>query len=286
MGFLLDSYRFNNVVLPDFSGYNVTRQFSLFKTNLATINTPIEMIQRSSGNIGDVSFDSNGDFSGNSLWSYNSTTIGSNLGIDSDISKMYCQITGYETTFVDIGRRIIDSGAIVTKQGYPSFINPGTSAAGNALTELDNGNDFTIIIASSSDTTLSPCATLTTSLNNSDRLTLFTDRRSVKRLSLIRANSTSNFVDLISQVDSSDLRVIAISVNGTSNTFQSFYNGVFQGSGSFSGTYTNDRFRLGTDFGSNSLLTGYISSVTICDTNLDATAVGALTTKIQTKLGI
>lgn len=278
-------------VTPDYSGYNITRMYATFKSNIATTDNFATLKRPSSASNPQILFDGDGvpDFS-------------SLMGNDWYYEKIMCQITGH---YVDA--YVAGSGAssqyamaydattgVEIKNGLTSYkflgVTIGDGASGTALSEFDSGNDFTVVSVVSCDTSNGNGTILSTIKFNTiddDRFSMFCDRRTNKLASFIRASDVNYLADLDAQIDSSNSRVIASTFNATTGVLKTYENGVLQGdTETVVGSFSNRALMFGAQRNNATTLTGDLQTVIVCDAELNASSVSSLTTLLKTQYGL
>ncbi len=161
----------------------------------------------------------------------------------------------------------INSGVIVTKNGKTAldFTSTKRLLKADPFTELDSGNSFTILTVSSNEALNTNGGIVNNTNTSSNRFTLFNDSRSNKVMSLIQTASGTFLTNLISQQNSTDQKLISVTVSPTE--MDSYFNGVFQADVSWLGSYTNDAFVIGVNVAGNTPLNGTIQFVSVYDTD-------------------
>lgn len=279
--------------LPDFSGFGITRLYAPFKTNLATSNTYATLKRPLSA--------------ANPTITYGSDGI-ANISVDNYnyyYENIYCQITGHSvyayapSTEANQWCQATIGTTPITKNGLPAYrflastYGGGLNGVqGTALSELDLGNDFSIILAVSSESTADSQAVLSTYDNSGvgvdSRIAMYCDRRSNKLHSNIKTDdNTVNRCELDSQLDTSDTRVLVLTVNGTTGLMTPYLNGVAQtDTETYSGTYKNTVFQLGNQLQNATPLDGYLQTAIVCNKELNSTEASNITSKINEILGL
>lgn len=286
---IVDDPVINNII-PNFSGLNITRMYFPIKTDLATANNFASLKRFSSTDNPTVTFgtDNAPDFSsvGAFNWFYD---------------KIMCQITAHEISAYNTGAAEADqfckaydaSTGVVTKNGVAaySFLGYYDGSAsggvqGTALSELASGNDFTITLIVSNNQALENPAGLSTSLTGSERATVFCSRAN-DSAGFIRASATNHTAVLDAITNSGDARLLNFVVNGTTGLMEIYLNNTLQtDTGTYTGTYTNDVFRLGADNNQNFVLDGDIIGVIISNAALNSSQVSDLNGRINSRISI
>lgn len=280
----------------NFSGYGIQHLYTVFKTNLHKNNTPIRVEFDSNSSLTYVEFDSDGLISRNSPCSgyadfgdYLDTNAGSNI-YHKDIYD------GFQTS---IGSNVISSGSenynkiadvsgnILTKNGFPyfSFEGGGGMLCTTSLSVLDSGNDYSIAVVVSHHTSNAVGGVINSSNTAADRFLILCDRRTDKRHTLINDGS-NNFADLTAQLNSSNSRVMIATMDGSTKNFKSYLGATLQNSTTYSGTYTNDSFRIGSNLSGLTPLNGTIQAILISNETWDSTAVSEINTKLANIFGL
>ncbi len=301
MSFLINPYSFGSTPppsAPDFSGLNITRMFGVFKTSLTTIDYPFEITR----NTGDtttyrVHWDSNNKISGDSPIYEGDTDTGdtlSDLASDFptwDVVVLYCHITGIA----------LDDGALATRRGNCHLIESNTINAlngecamkfdaeeglvyGLSISELDNGNSFTVYAVGNSENATKQGTFLSNSTNsatsNDSRFIGYFDRRTQKRAGiLVNTSGTLQTADLTAQNNSNAQRRIAITVDGSD--IISYQNNTLQSTTSITGSWVNDNLRVGTQRNDEGELEGHIQCIIVCDSALNSTDLSDLDGRVD-----
>lgn len=181
------------------------------------------------------------------------TTLGDFLTTDDGfVSSWYFQTTddiidtsaiAVQATFAN-QPKIATTGVILTKNGRQrlAFVS-GQWLTASAFSELDNGNDFTIITVSYSDSTSNAQGTF--SNGTTSYLAGLNDRRSNKFAGFVIADT--NAVPLyLSQQDNANQRFQMYFVDGSEKEITNYLADTVQTSAeTWTGTYDNDDFSLG-----------------------------------------
>lgn len=278
------------VVLPDFLGYGITRFYSMFKTNLAT-QDHFARLKTVGGadKEGNVNFDGNGLFTNESIISgYGNVTT--NLFQDWRTLNIYCQISGHSLTGSGASQKAIIGGNIYKVGINPAWICLGAGSGGyttaTPLPELNSGESFTVFTVVRNLTSADLGATIGTSATDSNRFSINCDRRSQKRHTIVRTSGNNYFADLSAQIDNSDFRILATTVNGATKQFKSYLNGVLQNTGTFVGSYVNDRLFFGVDYSNTNPLNGDKLATVVSSVELNGTDVLAVSNKLKTQFGL
>ncbi len=158
--------------------------------------------------------------------------------------------------------QFISSGTIITKNSLPAidFTSTTKFLTESANPTLASGNTFTVFSVSHSNSTADAQVVWSTAGADGSNLTIYNDRRSVKRL-LIWFTTVSFVADLTSQVDSDNQRLLTGLVTSSEN--KSYYNGTLQNTTSWSGTYTNSAFKIGIRSTASNPLDGTVQEIII-----------------------
>lgn len=279
----------------DFAGYDIQHLYTVFKTNLHNTNACFWIEEDGINNPKKVYFDEDGLISINSpcedyddLADYLTTHAGSNI-----YHKNIFEGTQVDNTINSIGggnqtyHKIADgSGNILTKNSQPYFAFDGAGMfVSTPLSALDSGNDFSIAVVVSNHTSNSNGGVINTTNTAADRLLMMCDRRTNKLHTLV-ADPANNFADLTSQLNSSDSRVMITTMKGSTKTFKSYLGATLQNSATYTGSYTNDRFRVGANLSGLTPLTGTIQGILIADAEWDSSAVSDINTKLVNIFGL
>lgn len=158
----------------------------------------------------------------------------------------------------------VNDGKVLLKEGTP-YVNFSTSTQwlkANVNTDLNSGNDFTIISNTFSFNATTVQAFLATADANSSRFEMFNDRTATKRIAIIRNDSATNFIDeLLVQQNSNAQRYLAVVKDGFDLT--AYYDNVLQETETYTGTYTNDALVIGAGQNKTNPLHGGIQEIII-----------------------
>lgn len=285
------------VSLPDFTGYNLTRFYATFKSNIATFNNMAEMTRGSGiGTAVNIPF-SGVDPSYSGIVAVDDT-------VDWYASKILCQITGHAING-DVSLNDADQwcrgwiGATQTKtekNGKASFKfktgNTTTTAGmkGIAIPELDWGNSFSIVSVDSNEVAGSLSGVFNTTLTSDNRFLIHSDRSANKRhatlVGTIAGTATAYLANNILQHDVSTTKIQITTVNAATNIMRVYLDGVFQSEVAFAGNYNNDILRFGANLNNIQQLDGHKQMVGIADAVWsDADCLG-ITNKLKTQFGL
>lgn len=308
--YILNSYRFGGSDLPNYSGLNIAYHWSLFKTNLSTIDYAIKV--RQTGSPVDateyyVFFDDDGVISGSSKIS-TTTTPGAN-DLDSlntgstniGVTSWFCNITGTEvieqaTTTSGIPR-IYTTGTIHSKNSKTSIrgfdTTRGCYAKGSAISELNDSNDFSISFAS--------CVTTSAGTERSGIFNTTSDNTAgASRFSAEINNTTSTIMTIvrnnagspttflnnyISQQNNTDVRHIIATHDTSALEVETFLSTTSQEVVTYTTGYDNDDFILGSISGLTPYeLNGHFQSFMIHDAVLSSGQISSLDTQLKIDL--
>ena len=185
-----------------------------------------------------------------------------------------------ETT-TSLQPKFISNGVILTKNGKADIdFSASTSIRlrGDANASLDSGNDFTIFTVSYSNSSTNFNAVLSTKLasgGTNSRLAVHNDRKTDRRLAIIRNTTATDFEVLYDvQQDNANQRLQTLVM--ASGTMEGFLNGVSQDSIAVTGTYVNDDLVMGIERGANGLDGGVQEAIIFpSDKTADLTALHA-----------
>ena len=236
-------------------------------------------LRRTSDNVTtSVFFDSNGEISLNSFigdeTTPTTTTLGTWIGSNSATVRRWYKMTAdnistnqyLSALSVIIQPLFINSGVINTKNGKPTInfdgVDDGFTLNTGSFSELDSGNDFTIISVSYNNVVGSGAiVSNTNSVSPNDyRISTFNDRRINKVSAIVNTLSGVTRSNTINQNNTSNQKLSTNIYTGL-NTLSSYYNNVFQDFDVYSDTYRNDSFLVGQQRNSASLLNGGIQEI-------------------------
>lgn len=274
----------------DFSGYNIIKGFGTAKMNIATHNKCC-IVNQATPDTTQVSFDSMGVLSSTSPT--NGTTVAAMLasGVKWGFTSFYDQLNvGYSPSASYLNSTFISAaGVMSTKNGIASFKLDGVGSYNStAVSALDAGNSFSLAALVSQEGTDSLFSVFNSSNTSGFKVSLYCDRRTQKRLGQIQNTGTTNyFADLTAQENSTDSRVVILTVNGSTGLMTAYFNGVAQTpTATYTGTYTNDYFRIGSVQSNSNPLNGHLQHFLVANDEWDATAAADITALIQELYGL
>lgn len=286
------------IELPDFSGYNITRFWSFYKTNLASLQYAIRIRRSDSvGNFSYVFWDDLALISSDSFINNTTTKPSSGntiatleaTGNDHYVQDWYCQITGHSVSGSTLKNIIIESSALTEKDSRISLKLLGTGGMeGTALTELGSATDFTVYMLVSSDTTgIKGVFSITgTTGGDNDNFSMYLDKNVSKRGAIYRASGVNYTADNLSAISDTDTHILTASVNRTSGDLDFYLDGVIQNNVSIANETINDVLMFFDRFVRDIPITGNANSVVIASEAHNATEVLELSTKLATQANI
>jgi hypothetical protein len=227
-------------ILPDFTGYGLTRLFALFKPIQATINYPIKIHDAVGNRDLYVFFDTNNEISLDSPLSVTTTPTSEVLGdlvvgtVNIEVISIFCIISGIECT--GDGGFIVINGELVTDEGKAAIFK-SDSTKGYSHTALSdfNSNAATFYKAKNSGGN-SPSSIIHTSTNIYGwRHTISTyANREIARYR--KANFTAGGVNItvINRLLKDVSYYSLVTVDKTAETFKLYLDGVYQSTRSLS----------------------------------------------------
>lgn len=265
MWYLNNIKRIQSKEFLDLEGFGVTSLFGSVRTNISLIQAPVSITAIGEG-IPSIKFDNNGFISESS----ERLTGGS---IDSILSSgktwyfrdLYDHLDGtYSKKVTSINTSMFcDSlGSISQKDGVNCVDFLGTGGMyGNAYSELNSGNNFSLFYLASTNSAGS--SGLITTRQTSDggannRLVAYCSGSSTPNVLNIKASGTAYIGTLDSAQTEGNLILVHIVVDGTTKTAEIFLNGIKQiDTVTFTGTYENLAFGIGEQFSSNLPFDGF-----------------------------
>ena len=177
--------------------------------------------------------------------------------------------------------QLISSGVIITKNGKPSidFLSDTRYLDAEPNTDLEAGKSFTILSVSYNDVNNSfgiIISNILTSSPNADRIVLFNDRRTQKRILNVSSSGTDAFANGLTQENHGNQKLLTGIVDGSGLTATSYYNKTIQSSEVvWNGTYRNTAFRIGVQQNNSSPLLGGVQEIPIfpSDKTIELTAL-------------
>jgi len=281
---------FDTPIIPLYD--DVSAMYTLRQPAMSTLWTKPVLFLRRTGSVASttVYFDSNGKISLNSP-----VGVGGDLGTWVGSNDAYVN-TWYAITpdnIQDNTKRLgqssnskqpkfIDNGVIITKNGEPAidFLSSLRFLQAAANTDLDSGNDFTVFSVSNNDV-ISSGEILTTSNTtavNNYRIQLYNDNRSNKLIAQLRATAVNYFTNYISEQNTTNQKLLTTVI--TASDFKSYFNSDIQGTTNWSGVYTNNKLKLGSNISDSVSLDGTIQEIIIFPSD-KTTDLDALNTDIN-----
>lgn len=282
-------------VLPDFSGFNLTRLYATFKTNIAVYNNMAELTRASSVGIPvNIPFDGFGKPNYNAVTSVDDT-------VDWYYNKIFCQITGHSVNgdgslsasdqwckgwigTVQNNANSNNEASYYFKQGS---LDANKAMYGTAITELNEGNDFSIVTVVSNVLSDNQAVVLSTSLSSSSRFTTLNDNSISRRHSEIKNTSGNLYVALNApNEDTVFSKILITTVNSATKTIKVYLDGTHQYTIIYAGTYVNDALKFGQKNVAQAQLSGHLQTVGVANVVWNQTDVTSLTNKLKTQIGI
>jgi len=193
------------------------------------------------------------------------TTLGDFIGSgDGSINIWYGQNPiGFNTAY-NLGSQLnplfIVGGVILTKNGLPcvNFNGVNQTFDATAFTELGSEQNFTVLSVANTTNTEHLGIVWNTSDVSSSRLAQYIDARSTASQFLVVGGTVINN---LTNIVSTNQRLQTITVN--TKLIKGYSDNVLQNSYTFTGTYTNDTFRIGAQFQRLTDLIGNIQEIVI-----------------------
>lgn len=295
MSYLINPHRFGGTTTVYDDARAVYSTLQMFDN---WTNAVVSLRRSSDDDTTYVFFDTNGEITTSSFIGTATTPTGTTLGtwigsdngyvrgwVSQNSSNTYDSADDLQQLSNSVQPMIVSAGVVNLKNGQAQIdFSGGTKNMGlvGGFSELDTGNDYTIYTISHNDTSSNLAGILSSSETNSTRMVMYNDRSASKGLANINDGS-SHIISLASQVNSSNQRLQTSQVDSAKN-IDGWYNGTAVTGTTYSGSYTNDIFRLGLQNGSSSPLTGGIQLVIIyAASDTDATAIHS---DINNKFGV
>lgn len=293
----LDVSTIATITLPDLSSISPTRIYAPFKTEQTTKDYGIR-ITDGSGNDYDVFWNASGEIGMDSKIGNLGVPLTFDLqhyvdnimsGTTAYISTLYCHLTSHTFGTPGNGFVIYDTtNGLNTINSKVQIKSLGTGVlVGAALSELDNGNSFSVLTAASNTVSNGQGAIFTNrTVSTGDYFHVACDRRTQKRAGIIRdIGSNFYFGDLSSQDDTSNTRRLVVTVNDGGNMV-SYKNSSTQTTVSIAAQtgYTNETSSIASFASGGVYLTGHIAYVIICNTNISSSQVTTSDTELQLAL--
>ena len=172
--------------------------------------------------------------------------------------------------------RIVNAGVLDVKNLKPAFRFDGSNdyLTRSALTALNSGNTYSIFSVSANQTT-GVFSDIFNTNNTSSRLNIAVDTRTTggfyRIATLTNTGGTGYATNLPALDGTSNQRLQTVVVNGFN--MAGWKNGVAGSTDTYTGSYTNSRFDIGT-FLNNRYLNGYIQELVIYPSNQTTNRTG------------
>lgn len=291
------------VTLPDFSGFNITELFSVFKTSEATSDLCFRIYRNGVDTARYVFYDAGGEISATSQVSTTTTAdeattlqdlFDSGTGTDFyTISEWYCQITGAKLdnsgTLLN-APRLAENTTINTTNSKPAVKFTGATDCyfdknAGGFSSLDTGNSFSISTVSNNSSSSSLGVVVsnnrTIATSNDSRIAQYNDRGVNKYVSLIRNTGGTNYLRSVNSVhnNASQKRLTTV-LSGT--TKSNYFNASVQTStATITGSWVNDNFSIGAQRVGATLLTGNVQFVAVHSVAVSSGNVTSLDGKLN-----
>lgn len=175
--------------------------------------------------------------------------------------------------------RIVNAGVIETKGSENAIRFDGSNdyMTRSALSALNSGNNYSIFsVASNNDTNSVKDVITTSALGIVSRLNVFLDTRTTggiyRNFVIENTSSIAYFSNLTSPDGTSNQRLQTAIVNGFNLT--GWKDGVSGSTATYTGSYTNNIFNIGTYINASRYLNGYIQEIIIYPTDQSTNRVG------------
>lgn len=215
---------------------------------------------------------------------------------DAYVEEWYSQysdnVIDYKTTQTTTSNqpKIITAGAIITVGSLPAidFLSGSGVNLGDAtpLTELGDGNDFSMFSVSTNNTSENIGSIWANTLGGGSKLRLFNDRRtsSPRRILLVTTQIGGNFGgDLITTANTGNQKLLSGTIN-SSDEVAAWYNGGAESTSTWTNSYTNaSGFYIG--LGQSTPLNGTIQELIMLPSDLTSD-VGTYHTEINSYYSI
>jgi hypothetical protein len=259
--YLINSYRYGGVVV-DYLYDDVSAMYTLRQPIMTTLWTnAVLTLRRSSDNAEtSVFFDTNGKISLTSLVSAGGS-LGTWIGANNAFVKEWFALT--PDNIIDTNKKLIQTttskqpqfisgGVILAKNGESTidFLSDLRYLESNANSDLDSGNDFTVLSVTS-NTVSGGSGTIFTTRDagggTQSKYRLFNDNSTNKRVSSIRSDTPTTFFSLYNNQENTTNQKLITSITTTSDIIP-YYNGAIQTSvGWDNNGYLNDIIRVGNE---------------------------------------
>lgn len=267
----------------DISGNNITRLYTTFKTQQATIDYACDIRgfvgATSQGGVYRVHFDKDCVVSPKSrvVNTSNPTDVDTLQGLidtgrDYYVVNMFCQITGHIVPFGN-GQAVslVKSSTINVRDTKPAYVFEDITIGigqGNAISELNPANDWSVYVAAYSESATGvQCifSTRGTDVATDDRVVMYMGRAaSALAGNYVNTSGTTHVLNYISQQDNANLKKQIIK-HESGVDVEAVLDGVSQETLAITGTYTNEFFKIGAQQGASGAFIGAVTFIAVCD---------------------
>ena len=272
---------FDNSVIPLYD--DVSAMYTLRRPNFSIPWTKVVMgLRRTSDNTTTaVFFDNNGKISLNSTVTAAEATLGDWVGSGDAFVEFWQGITPDNTEDFDKQARqntsgnqpkFISSGTIITKNGEPTidFLISSRFLEASLNIDLDSGKEFTFFTVANNVVDDRNGSIFVLALPAANPFQHFSDRRIQRNITAVRASGSLAFMIYLAQQNTSDQKILT-SIIRSDKTGSVYYNSVLQENDSWTGSYGNNTFIMGTDGDGSNNLNGTIQEITIFPSDLGLT---------------
>lgn len=166
--------------------------------------------------------------------------------------------------------KIINTGALNLYNGKVGAFFNSQFLEGLTVFELDSGNPFTIVSVSVNSSSNSVGTVFCNTNVSLFKIATYNDRRTLVRNGVIvNTSGTGFFVDNLAQDDTSNQKLQTLTVDNSGN-IEAYKDGISQSTNTFTGSYINESFRMGSQQSGTTLLTGTVQELIIYPTDKTA----------------
>ncbi len=288
--------------IPDFSGFNITKMWTTFKSSEATVNHYARISRNgleTAGNIMYAFYDQyaipsmDGQVSSTTTEDEDTTLrewlLSGSLSDDYYIHSYYCQITGdeieHQSGSLTSAPYFVQNNNLKTRNLTPALKFQGIANSfldRTALPELANGEDFTVITITQQSVGTNTYVILNTRTSTggtNSRFMHFNRGDNANAVLFRNTGSTSYVGTLLATNTSTDQREL---INTAENAVElkTYLTGVLQDTDVITGDFDNQTFMVGSGPSGTFLFDGMYQGTIVCDAILDQTAITNIGVKL------
>ena len=174
--------------------------------------------------------------------------------------------------------QLINAGSIITRNSLPALYFDGSGKTLSDTTPtsvMNDGQSFTLCFICNNDISDSNVYLFSNRTGASfNGLKVFPSRKLLPIAhhigNLQTTNGIDNFVDASYELDTADVRMVSVSVDSTANEFKGYVNGSKEDTVTYSNSWANSTFTLGSDRIAGSYLNGTIQEIILFPSDKDS----------------